>query len=321
MFWHLLALITACLWGSTFVASKVLLNAGLTPAEIMTLRFVLAWVLMLPWCHEKLVIRNKAGRVDRRGLRDEALFMVLGLSGGSLYFLAENTAVKISSATSTVALLVCTTPIVTALMNRLWHHDEHLTNRFLGGSMVALAGVTLVVLNGVFVLDDDPLVILLSIAASVLWGVYSLVIRLMEGRYSSSVITRKVFFWGIVTMLPVCLAEMMSGESRLMQGLDFGTLNVALLTEPTVLGTLLFLGVVASLGCFLVWNIVIRRIGVIAAGNYLYFNPVTSLFVAYIVLHENITWLAIVGCILTVAGVWLCNKKTNVRTQHKITDR
>ena len=301
MLWHLLALLTACFWGSTFVASKVLLNAGLTPAEIMCMRFILAWVLMLPWCHEHLLpIRANDTSTDRKSrLRDELLFAVLGLTGGSLYFLAENTAVQLTSATSTVALLVCTTPIVTALMNRCLHPAEHLSSRFLSGSMVALVGVALVVFNGVFVLDDDPLVIILSVGASVLWGIYSLVIRQMEKRYSSAVITRKVFFWGIVTMLPVCALHQPEW---------------ALLTHTSVIGWLLFLGLIASLGCFLVWNIVLRRIGIIAAGNYLYFNPVTSLFVAYWVLDERITWLAIIGCLLTIAGVYLCNKKS-VKTQ------
>lgn len=285
MWWHLLALTVACIWGSTFVASKVLLLAGLTPAEIMCMRFVLAWLLMLPWCHKQLLTN----------LRDELCMVVLGLSGGSLYFLAENTALNISSATSTVALLVSTTPIVTALMNRMVHRGEHLSGRFLTGSMVALVGVTLVVFNGVFILDDNPWAMILALGASVTWGIYSLVIRHVEKRYSSAVITRKVFFWGVITMLPTCLIE----EN------NFG---VEIFT-PTVIGTLLFLALVASLGCFLLWNIVLRRIGIIVAGNYLYFNPVTSLIVAYIVLGEHITWLAILGCVLTVAGVYLSNKK------------
>lgn len=295
MLWHILALLTACLWGSTFVASKMLLNAGLTPAEIMCMRFALAWVLMLPWCHQNLIPGIKGSRAKRiQSLKDEALFLTLGLSGGSLYFLAENTAVAISSATSTVALLVCTTTIVTALLNRLIHRNEHLSSRFLAGSMVAMVGVALVVFNGVFVLDDDPVVILLSEGASVLWAIYSLVIRNLEKRYSSAIITRKVFFWGIITMLPVCTTHKPEW---------------AVLTDPSVLGWLLFLGLLASLGGFLLWNIILRRIGIIVAGNYLYFNPVTSLFVAYWVLDERITWLAIVGCILTIAGVYLCNHR------------
>ncbi len=282
--WHLLALLVVCIWGSTFVASKVLLTAGLSPAQIMTVRFLIAWVLMLPWCHKRLITN----------LKDELYFMALGLSGGSLYFLAENTAVQLASATSTVALLVCTTPIITALINRMVYHTEHLSSRFLIGSLVALIGVSLVVFNGVFVLDDDPLVIILSIGASVTWAIYCLIIRKLENRYSSAVITRKVFFWGVITMLPVVLFE----------DLDF-----SILADPTVISTACFLAVIASFGCFLAWNIVLRRLGVVVTGNYLYFNPVTSLITAYLVLNEHITWLAIIGCFLTIAGVYLCNKK------------
>lgn len=300
MIWHLLALITACIWGSTFVASKVLLNAGLSPAEIMCMRFLIAWVLMLPWAHKKLITN----------IKDELLFVVLGLSGGSLYFLAENTAVKLTSATSTVALIVCTTPIVTALMNRCIYRNEHLNGRFLFGTMVALIGVALVVFNGVFVLDDDPLVILLSFAAALTWGIYSLVIRQMENRYSSAVITRKVFFWGVITMLPVCIWEVLSPEAEAPHSM---AAIGQIISQAQVWTTLVFLSFIASLVCFLVWNIVLRRIGIIAAGNYLYFNPVTSLIAAWLVLDERITLLAVIGCGLTIVGVYLCNKKRNRR--------
>lgn len=282
--WHALALLVACIWGSTFVASKVLLMAGLTPAQIMIFRFLIAWLLMLPWCHKQFLTN----------IKDELCFLALGLTGGSFYFLAENTAVQLTSATSTVALLVCTTPILTALINRMVYRSEHLSSRFLMGSLVAMIGVSLVVFNGVFVLDDDPLVIILSIAASLTWTIYCLIIRKLDARYSSAVITRKVFFWGVITMLPVVFFE---------------ELDTNILADPTVISTTCFLAIVASLGCFLAWNIVLKRLGVVITGNYLYFNPVTSLIAAYLILDENITWLAIVGCFLTIGGVYLCNRK------------
>ena len=307
MIWHLLALLVACIWGSTFVASKVLLNAGLNPAEIMCLRFVLAWLLILPLSMSRHKHRQ---RTAQEIFRDELLFIILGLTGGSIYFLTKNTSVKLTSSTSTVALIVSTTPIVTALMNRIVHRDEHLSNQFLSGSMVALVGVALVVFNGVFILDDNPLVILLSFAAAVSWGFYSLVIRNVERRHSSITITRKVFFWGVITMLPICIWNMHHNESQLCalgQATGAPVAGWSLLLQPTVFGTLFFLGLIASFGCFLLWNIVLRRIGIIAAGNYLYFNPVTSLIAAYLVLSERITWLAIIGCLMTIAGVYLCN--------------
>jgi len=285
---HSLALITSFIWGSTFAVSKVLLNNGLSPAGIMTLRFLLAYFLMLPFAHKHLISKS---------WKDELRFLLCGLSGGSLYFLSENTAVELTSASSTVALLVCLTPVFTALANFFVYRDEKLSKRFLGGSLVALTGTALVVFNGVFVLDDNPLVIILSISAGLCWTVYSLVLRKLENNYSSDTITRKVFFWGVVTMAVYFL---------------FFPKNtpVETLLKPEVAFCLIFLAVIASLGCFLVWNMVIKRIGVVPASNYLFFNPVSALITAHIVLDENITIYAIMGCTLIITGVYLCNRRS-----------
>ena len=44
---HLVAFFTVAIWGTTFVSTKVLLLHGLTPAWIFTLRFAMAYVLMV----------------------------------------------------------------------------------------------------------------------------------------------------------------------------------------------------------------------------------------------------------------------------------
>ncbi len=285
---HVFALIASMVWGSTFVSSKVLLNAGMSPAEIMTIRFVIAYLVMLPFSHKYLISKS---------WKDELLFLVLGVTGGSVYFLTENTAVGIASATSTVALIVCSTPVVTALINRLIWRSEKLSNSFLTGSLIALVGTALVVFNGIFILDDNPLVIVLSLAASLCWAFYSVTLRVMEKRYDSFVITRKVFFWGVLTMLPYFF-------------FDGFHVTADMFSRGDVLSNVIFLALVASLGCFLLWNIVTSKIGIVVSSNYLYFNPVVALITAHIVLDEKITVYAVVGCVITILGVYLCNKKT-----------
>lgn len=259
---------------------------------------------MLPFSHKK---------VWPKSWRDELLFLALGVTGGSLYFLSENYAVKLTNFTSTVALIVCTCPILTAFLNRIIWRKEHLSNRYMFGSFTALIGVTMVVLNGVFVLDDNPWVILLSWCAALLWAFYSIILKILDRRYSSDIITRKVFFWGVITMLPVCFGEGITGDSNLIQFSTPGTLlptfNLQLFT-PTVISTVLFLALIASLGCFLIWNIVCKRLTVVTASNYLYFNPVSSLWVGAWLLHEQVTLTALVGCAITIAGVYLCNRPT-----------
>ena len=73
------------------------------------------------------------------------------LTGGSLYFLTENTALTMSYA-SNVSLIVCTAPLLTAIVIRLFYKKYRLSTQFVIGSFVALSGVAINVFNGHFVL-------------------------------------------------------------------------------------------------------------------------------------------------------------------------
>ena len=144
LLYHILALVTIFVWGTTFVSTKVLLTHGLTPPEIMLYRFIIAYALTWPFTR-KLRADNWA---------DELYLAVAGFTGGTLYFLAENTAIDYSI-TSNVALVVCVTPVLTALLTSLCY-KERITGRLIIGSAVALLGVGFVILNGT-VLKIHPL--------------------------------------------------------------------------------------------------------------------------------------------------------------------
>ena len=106
--YHILALTAVAIWGTTFVSTKLLLAEGMTPAEIMFYRFLIAYLA--------LKLYKPTFRLPE-SWRDEALFAAAGLTGGSLYFLTENMALQITLA-SNVALLLATAPILTVLPQR-----------------------------------------------------------------------------------------------------------------------------------------------------------------------------------------------------------
>ena len=101
--WHLAAVLTMCVWGTTFISTKVLLLHGLTPAHIFLLRFAQAYVGILLVEHKRWLCRD---------WRDELHMLVLGVCGGSLYFLTENTALRHTLA-GNVSLEVCMAPLIT----------------------------------------------------------------------------------------------------------------------------------------------------------------------------------------------------------------
>ena len=185
----------------------MLLQNGLSPAQIFTLRFIIAYVLLLAFAFTK-----RRFRLFSDNWRDELLMVVLGITGGSVYFLAENAAMLFTTATNT-SLIVCSCPLFAMLLVAIvYRHSEHISRLQALGSVIACLGMAVVVLNGHFVLHLSPLGDMLAFAACLCWAVYSLLMKaaLERGqsdaaereRYSSLFITRKVFFYGLLTIIP-----------------------------------------------------------------------------------------------------------------------
>ena len=61
------------------------------------------------------------------------------------------------------------------------------------------------------------------------------------------------------------------------------------LREPVVWGNLLFLGLVASSLCYVLWYHVVRGLGAVRANNFVYLNPMVTMIASVIVLRERIT--------------------------------
>ena len=290
LLYHFVAFIIVAIWGSTFVFTKMLLLAGLSPAQIFTLRFIIAYVLLMGYSLSK-----RSFRLFSYNWRDELLMLVLGITGGSVYFLAENAAMLFTTATNT-SLIVCSCPLFAMLLFAVvYRHSEHISKVQALGSVLACMGMAVVGLNGHFVLHLSPLGDLLAFAACLCWAVYSLLMKPATERYSTLFITRKVFFYGLVTIIPYYL---------IVPG--FPSLDVLLRSD--VLWNLLFLGVVASMICYVAWNWVISRLGAVVATNWVYFNPITTILFAWWLLHEQITIWFLLGTVFILLGMYLADK-------------
>jgi drug/metabolite transporter (DMT)-like permease len=302
---HFFAFVTVAIWGSTFVFTKMLLLNGLSPAQIFTLRFIVAYVLLLAF---ELITRWQSFRLFSASWRDELMMLLLGITGGSLYFLTENAAMLYTTATNT-SLIVCSCPLFAMMLVALaYRQSERFTRVQVIGSLLACMGMAVVVLNGRFVLHLSPIGDMLAFGACLCWAVYSLLMKSVTERYSTFFITRKVFIYGLLTILPYYLVFP-----------SFPSMEV--IFNSQVLWNLLFLSVVASMICFLVWNWVIRQLGAVVATNWVYFNPITTIIFAWWLLHEQITLWFLLGSVLIIVGMILSDKKTNNRETIKQTSK
>ena len=283
--YHLLAFFVAAVWGVSFVSTSKLLDAGIQPTEIYIIRFVIAYLVILALTFRKITSDS---------LKDEVLFMICGLCGGSIYYIGENTALQYTLVTN-VSLLVTLSPIITVLLTKMMYKTEKLSKGFIVGSIIAFIGVACVIFNSSFNIEVKPLGDLLSIFAAVSFAIYCIVVKKLNARYDTLFISRKIFFYGVITALPF-----LTFQDHFM---DF-----AILKEPVVWMHILFLGVVCSMLAFILWNEAINKLGASRASNYLYFSPLITLIASVWLLNENVSIVGYIGCALTIGGVIVSEK-------------
>jgi len=296
---HLGALLTATAWGTSFLSTKVLmLDGGFSPVEMYVYRFAMAYILLLIFTFRKILSHS---------LRDELLLMLCGVCAGSLYFITENYALQ-NTSTANVSLLASISPLFTAAIMALVFRAK-IGAGVVIGSIVAFAGVACVIFSSGEGFVIKPTGDLLALSASLSWAVYSIAVKSLIPNYSGLFITRKLFFYGVVTALPLLFWQhSLTGEPyHLMQLFNFA--------HPEFILNFLFLVVFCSLLAYLIWNEVMRVLGPVATNNYLYLQPLVTMVAAYFILNEKIYPLGYLGCALIIGGLVLADKlKLNPRS-------
>lgn len=292
---HIGALLAVGMWGGSFVSTKVLINNGLGPVEIYIYRFLLAYALVLIGSHSKLWSNS---------WRDEFLFLVCGLCGSSIYFIAENNAVNYTRV-SDVSMITTLSPLLTTLLIGALYKTERPGKWTYVGSTIAFLGVGFIIfkdgLNNSAPSANGPDALsatigdLLALGAAFSWAIYSLVLRKLNALYSAQFITRKTFFYGLITAIPfwIISKEPVSSPETLLR--------------PEVLVNLLFLGLLCSMMAYLLWAWVMGKLGAITTNNYLYVQPIFTMIIAAILFGKDdpITFIGCFGCFLIIGGLWL----------------
>ncbi len=284
---NLFACITITIWGTTFIASKILLTT-LNPLELLTLRCMIAYLFLCIIGHKTLSLP--------KSLKEETVFLFLAVFGIVFYFLLENTALTLTSA-SNVSIILSAAPILTALFAHFITKNEKLTKFTWLGFAIAIIGVIFVVLNGKFVLNLNPVGDLLSLLAAVSWAIYSVRLKSVNGRYDHVTLTRKVLFYSLAV----------NGIMMISQGYSLHLSEV--FHTPQFIFCIFFLGLLGSGMGFIMWSYAVHALGVVRTNNYIYLSPFITMVCAAIVLNEQITLIGILGAVLIFFGVFISDKK------------
>lgn len=286
---YLALLMTAVLWGASFVFTRYLFLEipGLTPVMLLTLRLLLASALLLP-------VIFVAGQRERIRKEDRKYFFLLALLEPFLYFLCENTGLRsVSSGLS--SMLIATIPIFVPFGLYLAYREKlHWLNWL--GLLLSLLGV-LVMISG----KDDGTAssfagICFLIGAVFVAVVYSVLLVKVVNKYKPYTVTMYTNLIGLLYFLPLFLCGHVSVLGQVHFTWKMWT-------------ALLCLGFGCSVLAYVLFNIGVRAVGAARASVFNNAIPIFTLLIAAVLGMESITFQKIAGIVLTIAGVCMAQKK------------
>jgi drug/metabolite transporter (DMT)-like permease len=271
---------TILIWGTTFVATKILLRQ-VGPLQLTLLRFAIAFAVLAPLA-------------ARQGFKLKVVFnptfLLFGLTGTTLYFALQNLGMTFTSVSST-ALILSIVPVLTTILAVVFL-KEKLSGLRIAGIMLVTAGMVLVALSST---DDsqssNPLLgNILVFAGGLSWAIYTIQGRKLVGAYPALVMTAASTGAGLLFLVPFAAWEALSS------GLPH--FNLA------GVGMMLYLGLIASALTMFLWNYALHTLSASVASTYFNLIPIIGVASAFLI-GERPPLLQIAGGVLSVAGVWI----------------
>ncbi len=269
------------LWASSFAAIEIGLKSY-TPGHLALLRFATATV--------GLLIYALVTRMPLPARQDIPAFALLGFIGFTVYHIAQNSGQQSVSA-GAASFINAAAPIFTALL-AVTFLRERLNKWGWLGIGISFVGVVLVSINteGGLYFEPGAVLILGSAMASSLYFVLQ---KPFLAKYTGLQLTTYTMLAGtlfLLVYLPGIIEEIQTAS------LD-ATLTVG------------YLGIFPTALAYVLWSYALSRASVSTVTSGLNLLPVITLVIAWLWIGEIPQALAIVGGVLTLAGVILLNSR------------
>jgi drug/metabolite transporter (DMT)-like permease len=160
---------------------------------------------------------------------------------------------------------------------------------------LATIGVLLIVGNGHINMSSQLGGISLLMAA-LTWALMSILIKRVPSSYSPVVVTTYSILVAILVLTPFVY-----------KGL--GEIHISKLTDPTIGGGLLYLGIVSTALAFILWNRGLQLLNASSGGLFFFFQPLVGTLLGWLLLGESIGGTFWIGSFLILSGVLLVIKE------------
>lgn len=278
-----LALTVAILWGVSFVATKIVVDF-IPPTSAAFMRFVIAFVILM----FVSVIRRNSKPIKGR---DRFHIMMMGLTGVTLYFLAENYGLKFTSAANG-SLIVSTVPIFTVIFNAVFLREKFPPITIIG-IVLSFIGIYVLLFGFSFDMNINWRGDAVMFFAVLSWLGYTYYAKKAGNKYNAMQITTELTFWGAIFFIPFVIYDIFRDP-----------MFITAFTVKSVLA-LLYLGIICSALAYVMWNKALQNEDSHLVNSFIYLIPLFSIITESLYMREMPPLRVFIAALTIIAGLFI----------------
>ena len=295
---HVLLIFASIIWGATFPAIKVVLDY-IPPIVLGGVRYLIGAIPILIILAYQKELQNSWTffRHNWKYIVAVGIFMV------TIPNITQNIGMKFTTA-SLASIIQSVGPIVVIILAVLFLSEKLNPYRIAGTAMALIASIFLIWEGGISVKDATVYGNVLIFISAVSYGINGAISKAALKTHSPMVLVGYSMLIGGLILFPISLAAN--------EGVDWvfeqNTLSISL-----ILALAIFPCFIATL----IWFIVLKTLPVSKQVVYVYLIPIVAVAISIAFLDEELTPLAVVLGVVTVAGVGVAQYETNKKKSAK----
>lgn len=290
---HIAVLIANFFFGAGVAAVKHVTPSMMPPFAVNVARvavaFILFWLLLL--------LKPSRVSIDKK---DIPRFMICGLCGVAINQIFFIKGASLSSPIH-VSLLALSTPIAITII-AAWLLKEALTINKIMGLVLGISGAATLIFSRATNSEGSNMLLgdLFIILNAVSYAFYLVLVRPLMARYSPIHVTRWVFLFGALLILPLGFKDFIHTDWSAFQFSHWFSLGFVVIGATFIAYLCIVYG--------------ISKLGASITGTYVYTQPVFATITAMLLFHEDLSLVKILAASLIFGGVFLANKKRAIDT-------
>jgi drug/metabolite transporter (DMT)-like permease len=283
-----LAVLATLIWSGNFIVARGVIK-DIPPVTLSFYRWLTATIILLPFAWKYFAKEWKLVKANI------PYFFFVALTGVSMFNTFVYIAGHYSEAINLALIGTTSSPIISVILAKIFL-KERISFIRIAGMIVCICGILLLLSKGDF---HNLLTFTFTkgdwwiLAAAASFAVYNTMVKKKPAAMNSINFLFVVFAIGTLLLVPFYFYELKNTGGI---AINFSNLSV-----------IIYLGLGASVICFILWNIAISKLGTGRTALFGNLIPVFSSVEAVLILGEKVTWIYYTSFALVISGLIIAN--------------